>query len=219
MLPSSPQSIDSVRLTLLRITIVEAKNLALLERSHQHLRPYVALRAGQQHGQTRVSTSWHLHGDRRTASTCDVTWNQSFDLVLRQHPNSVDLEDFLSIRVLNYHMARSDSVLGKVDVAVATLGDPFRPPETGILFASPSLQTSLPNIRPRIKRSRGLAHRSAQDVWLPLTGTSPHGDTIHTGEMRLRILILPIPSSHRLHHAHVWLTMSTKPPSASSVKV
>jgi hypothetical protein len=109
---------EESRLTLMRITVVEAANMVVSE--GQPVRPYVTIRAGCQLGQTRVSGGFKWGGLRdgsggassissssgsggRVRPGC--AWRQSFDMVVRQQPASVDLEDILSLRLMSYQVA------------------------------------------------------------------------------------------------------------------
>jgi hypothetical protein len=172
---------EELRLTLLRITVVEAKNLVLPE-GHQ-IKPYVSVRVGNQLGQTRTAGGRWTGGINQPARAAaqggpkGCAWHQSFDLVVRQSPRPADLEDVLTLRLLSYQLARKDLVLGKADLAVATLGDPFRAPDVGNLFGAPSSSAASHGggaaAAKRSVRRGSLAHRCAQDFWVPLTTTGP----------------------------------------------
>ena len=127
--------------------------------------------------------------------TCE--WKQSFCLVVRQEPIEEDLGDVLALRVMSYQMARKDICLGKADISVATLGNPMRPPQTGVIL----LRGERWFRRSSCGLNRGnLSQRMAQDFWVPLTVTNPISmQTIHAGEVRLRLLIQPVPPFHQYY--------------------
>jgi hypothetical protein len=182
----------SAGLSLLRITVVEAKNLVI---SHnQTCRPFVSVRVGSQYGNTRVAGCFKWSGQQKEV-TCE--WKQSFCLVVRQEPIEEDLGDVLALRVMSYQMARKDICLGKADISVATLGNPMRPPQTGVIL----LRGERGCRRSSCGLNRGnLSQRMAQDFWVPLTVTNPISmQTIHAGEVRLRLLIQPVPPFHQYY--------------------
>lgn len=141
--------------TLLSL-FVQVKNLALP--AGQQCRPYMTLRVGSQHGQTRVAEK----GGRGRASN-SWAWHQSFDAVVRRRPRAEDLEDLLTLRLLSYSIAFKDLELGRSDVSVVTLGDPFRPPDVGAVFLKAD---------PTAPGPTGLDRRAEQDFWIPLSFTS-----------------------------------------------
>jgi hypothetical protein len=122
----------------------------------------------------------------------------------------------MSVRVLSYHLARTDVVLGKVDLIVDSLGDPFRPPDVGAAWVRPSSGTGNANVAPfssvsssppppsatttaRSRRARdGLSHRCAQDFWLPLHTTTAQVTHLHNGltcqPIEVGTYLLPIPN-------------------------
>ena len=67
--------------------------------------------------------------------------------------------------------------------------------------APPSVAQSVSNCRPFVFAA-GRGTRRAQ------------AEIVHAGEMRLRVLLLPIPTTHRLHKAHPHLTAPPPPPGA-----
>ena len=107
------QDDETLRLTLMRVTIVEAANMVAPE--GQPVRPYVTLRASCQLGQTRVSGGFKWSGLRddhggssgssRARARPGCAWRQSFDVVVRQQPASADLEDVLSLRLMSYQVS------------------------------------------------------------------------------------------------------------------
>jgi hypothetical protein len=64
-------------------------------------------------------------------------------------------------------------------------------------------------------RKSNLAVRTGVDFWVPLVLLSPHGAWAHAGELRLRVLLLPIPPLHRLAAQYSWLAA---PPAEAQAK-
>jgi len=54
-------------------------------------------------------------------------------------------------------------------------------------------------------RKSSLSTRTGLDFWVPMTAAGVHGTIAHAGELRLRVLMLPIPSTHRLALQYSWL--------------
>lgn len=86
-------------------------------------------------------------------------------------------------------------MIGKADISVDSLGDPFHPPDSSVVFldqhqassstknssltsASGQAYDSSNSPSKRKKRSEGgrhgLMHRCAQDFWIPLTSATSH---------------------------------------------
>ena len=88
-------------LSLLRVTVVQAKNLIIPD--NQPCRPFVSIRVGTQYGNTKLAGGFKWSGQQEV--TCE--WMQTFDLVVRQVPTEEDLGDLLALRVMSYQMARN----------------------------------------------------------------------------------------------------------------
>lgn len=116
---------DETRLTLMRISVVEAVNILAPEA--QPIRPYITIRVGSQLGQTKVSGGFKWGGLREGSSSNSssasgrsgsisgrsrpsCSWCQSFDMVVRQRPASIDLEDIVSLRLMSYQVADTSSL-------------------------------------------------------------------------------------------------------------
>ena len=108
---------EESRLTLMRISVVEAANILTPEA--QPIRPYVSIRVGSQLGQTKVSGGFKWGGLREGSSSNSASvssgsisgrfrpscsWCQSLDMIVRQHPANIDFEDMVSLRLMSYQV-------------------------------------------------------------------------------------------------------------------
>lgn len=94
-------------------------------------------------------------------------------------------------------MTRKDITLGKVDLAVHSLGDPLNPPLVDVLPIPPAgvPQATAPGTSvgsstgPNLSdlESASLPALVAQDFWVPLSTSAPHAPWSHLGELRLRV--------------------------------
>ena len=65
---------------------------------------------------------------------------------------------------------------------------------------------SIENSGKSATRKSNLSTRTGLDFWVPMMVAGAHGTIAHAGELRLRVLILPIPPTHRLAAQYSWLS-------------